>query len=162
MRIFLGSDHAGFELKKALIQFLQQAGHHPEDMGPHTFDPQDDYPDYVLPVAEMVAADSESRGIVLGASGQGEAVVANRVRGVRAVVYYGPNPVTAESSNPHEILVLSREHNDANVLSLGAKFLTSDTAREAVRLWLRTPFSGEERHIRRLSKIVSIEDDIKN
>jgi ribose 5-phosphate isomerase B len=162
MKIYLGSDHAGFELKKVLFNFLKQEGHHPVDMGPAEFDPADDYPDYILPVAEQVAGDPEARGIILGASGQGEAIVANRTRGARAVVYYGPNPITLQSGSSHDILVLSREHNDANILSLGARFLSSDAAKEAVRLWLQTPFSGEERHVRRLSKITSIEEDLNN
>lgn len=108
------------------------------------FDQDDDYPDYVLPCAQKVAQDMDSVGLVVGLSGQGEAVAANRVLGVRAAVYYG---------GPQEILTLSRQHNDANMLSLGAKFLTKETAQDAVLLWLSTDFLGDERHMRRIGKI---------
>ena len=127
MRIYIGSDHAGMELKGVLTTFLRANGHDVEDLGAHTLDPLDDYPDFIHPVAEAVANDSTSRGIILGGSGQGEAMCANRVKGVRAAVYYG---------GPFDIAVLSREHNDANILSLGARFVEEDEAREVVRVWL--------------------------
>ncbi|MCK9345015.1 MAG: RpiB/LacA/LacB family sugar-phosphate isomerase [Candidatus Pacebacteria bacterium] len=144
MRIFIGTDHAGFELKEALVPFLRELGHDVEDMGAHTFEALDDYPDFIRPVAEAVANDLESRGIILGGSGQGEAMCANRVKGIRAAVYYG---------GPFDIAVLSREHNDANILSLGARFVTEDETREVVRVWLETAFSGEEKHARRIAKL---------
>ena len=143
-KIYIGTDHAGFELKEALVAFLQELGHEVEDMGAHTYEELDDYPDFIRPVAEAVAHDTASRGIILGGSGQGEAMCANRVRGVRAAVYYG---------GPVDIAVLSREHNDANILSLGARFVDEDEAREVVRVWLATPFSSEEKHLRRIKKI---------
>jgi len=144
MKIYIGSDHAGFELKQKLVLFLKELGHEVEDFGAHELDENDDYPDFVAPVARAVSEDVDAKGIVLGGSGQGEAIAANRVNGVRAVVYYGGN---------EDIVKLSREHNDANVLSLGARFLSEDEAKEAVKLWLETPFSGEERHRRRIEKI---------
>lgn len=144
MRIFLGSDHAGLALKNSIAETLRTEGHEIEDFGAEVFDPADDYPDFILPVARAVAQDSTARGIILGASGQGEAMAANRVQGVRASVFYG---------GTQEIIKLSREHNDANVLSLAARFLSEDEAKEAVQLWLTTPFSGDERHVRRITKL---------
>lgn len=144
MNIYLASDHAGYELKNTLAAFLKAEGHTVEDCGPHAYIESDDYPDTVRPCAQKVAQNKGSFGIVLGKSGQGEAVVANRVQGIRAAVYYGKNP---------EIISLSRQHGDTNVLSLGAGFLTEEEAKEAVRDWLATPFSGDERHVRRIQKI---------
>jgi len=144
MKIYIGTDHAGFELKEMLLPFLRSLGHETEDKGAHSFEALDDYPDFIRPVAEAVANDVSSRGIILGGSGQGEAMCANRLKGVRAAVYYG---------GPFDIAVLSREHNDANILSLGARFVDEDEAREVVRVWLETPFSGEEKHARRIQKL---------
>ncbi len=144
MKIFIGTDHAGFELKQKLVPYLNELGYEAEDMGAHELNKEDDYSDFIAPVAEAVSKNTEAKGIILGGSGQGEAIVANRVNGIRAAVYYGGSI---------DIVRLSREHNDANILSLGARFITEDEAREAVKLWLRTEFSGEERHVRRLKKI---------
>lgn len=144
MKIYIGTDHAGFELKEKLVVFLKSLGHEVEDLGAHSYDAFDDYPDFIRPVAEAVAKDRPSRGIILGGSGQGEAICANRVKGVRAVVYYG---------GPVDIAVLSREHNDANMLSLGARFVEEGEVLEVVRVWLATPFGGGEKHARRIGKI---------
>ncbi len=144
MKIFLASDHAGYELKEALLVFLVERGYELEDCGPMAYEPTDDYPDYILPMAAKVAQNKGTFGIAIGGSGQGEAIVCNRIKGARAAVYYGKAP---------EMLKLSREHNDANILSLGARFLTQDEAKEAVLTWLATPFSAEERHVRRIGKI---------
>ena len=144
MKIYIGCDHAGFEIKEMLLPFLRVLGHEVEDMGAHSFEALDDYPDFIRPVAEAVAKDSTARGIILGGSGQGEAMCANRVKGARAAVYYG---------GPFDIAVLSREHNDANILSLGARFIDEDEAKEVVRVWLETAFSGDERHARRIKKL---------
>lgn len=144
MKIYLGADHAGFELKEKIIPFLKELGHEVEDMGAHTLEALDDYPDFIRPVAEAVARDAGSRGIIIGGSGQGEAMCANRVPGARAAVYYG---------GAVDIVVLSREHNDANILSLGARFIEESEAQDVVKLWLDTPFSGDERHVRRIKKI---------
>ena len=144
-KIFLASDHAGFELKNELKNFLGFLGYKVEDKGPFSFDAGDDYPDFVRQAAGAVANDPEqSRGVVIGGSGQGEAMVANRFKNVRAAVYYGGSL---------GIVKLSREHNDTNILALGARFVSFQEAKDVVKLWLETPFSGEERHKRRIAKI---------
>ncbi|MEK7607846.1 MAG: RpiB/LacA/LacB family sugar-phosphate isomerase [Patescibacteria group bacterium] len=148
MRIFIASDHAGFELKKFLVERLSLAGHDVRDLGPKEFNPEDDYPDFISLVAKEISREpSSAKGIVIGASGEGEAMCANKFYGVRTAVYYGGN---------QDIIKLSREHNDANILSLGARFLSSTDAMSAVTLWLATPFSGDERHKRRLQKLFNI------
>jgi ribose 5-phosphate isomerase B len=155
MKIFIASDHAGFELKESLISFLRERGMEVEDVGPSSLNQDDDYPDYILPMAAQVAQTRGSFGIGIGASGQGEGVVANRVRGVRAVVYYGKaaHQQIDAVGKTLDILSSTRAHNDSNVLCLGARFLTSEEAKDATLQWLTTPFSGEERHIRRIKKI---------
>jgi len=151
MKVIIGSDHAGYELKEKLKEYLTELGFGLEDMGPYNFDPLDDYPDFIIPVAKGVAENlDENKGIIIGGSGQGEAIVANKVKGIRAAVYYGEQL---------GIVKLSRIHNDANILSLGARFLTEEKAKEAVKLWLETSFPGEERHKRRVEKIKKIETD---
>lgn len=144
MKIALAADHAGYELKEVLKAHLLSSGHEVEDVGAHALDPHDDYPDFIVPAAHMVAEGSCERAIILGGSGQGEAMAANRVPGVRAAVYYG---------EPSDIVRLSREHNDANTLSLGARFLATEEAVRAVDTWLSTPFSGDERHARRIAML---------
>ena len=144
MKIYLAADHAGFELKEEIKKYLETQGKEIEDLGVFELDSDDDYPDFIAPVAKKVAENpKQNRGIVLGGSGQGEAIVSNRFKGVRAAVYYGGNL---------DIVKLSRRHNDANVLSLGARFLTKEQAIEAVKLWLGTPFEGG-RHAHRIEKI---------
>jgi len=143
-KILIASDHAGYELKEALGVYLTERGYAVTDLGPSNFDAGDDYPDTISPLARAVAGDKEAFGIAIGASGQGEAIVCNRMPGVRAAVYYGGNT---------EIVKLSREHNDANVLSLGAGFISQEDAKAAVQLWLDTAFTNEERHARRISKL---------
>lgn len=147
MKIFIGSDHAGFEMKRDLTDFLLQHGVDVVDCGPYEYNHDDDYPDYISIVASEVSKDFKLKGIVIGYSGQGEAIVANRFPNVRCAVFYG---------GPKHVLTLSREHNDANVLSLGANFITSREAKQAVLLWLKTNFSGEDRHIRRIQKIENL------
>lgn len=144
MKIYIGTDHAGYELKESLKRWLLDLGHEVEDMGAYSFDPDDDYNEPIGRVARNVADNEGTAGIVLGGSGQGEATQANRIKGIRAAVFYGGNL---------DIVRLSREHNDANILSLGARFVSEQEAREAVRTWLATPFSGEARHQRRNEKI---------
>ncbi len=152
MDIFLASDHAGFELKAKLYKYLKDQGHNVIDYGPHELDDADDYPDLIAPLAHEISQNPASRAIILGGSGQGEAMVANRFPNVRAVVYNGETRPRDGRQVPSE-LILSREHNDANVLSLGARFLNEEETKEAVELWLHAKFSGEERHVRRLKKI---------
>lgn len=157
MRIIFACDHAGFELKEHLKQVVATWGYEVEDVGAFTYDEQDDYPDYVVLAARAVSGNpTQTRAIVVGGSGQGEAIVANRFTHVRAVVYAG-EPLTDATIEKPIMLTLTREHNDANVLSLGARFLTLGSAESAVRLWLDTPFSGDERHVRRIEKIDSID-----
>lgn len=156
MKIFFGSDHAGFELKGKLIPFVQSLGYEVVDKGPSTLDLDDDYPDFVVPVAREVARDPESaRGIIIGGSGQGEAITANRFAGVMAVVFNGQYKPIDGREIPNEI-VISREHNNSNILSLGARFLNEAEAKVALELWLKTQFTGEARHVRRLAKIDKI------
>ena len=153
-RLYFASDHAGFALKQALMEYASTLGCAIEDMGPFTLDPEDDYPDFVTPLAEKVAAEEGARGVVIGASGQGEAMCANRVHGVRAAVYYGEptHPQTDASGHTLGMIESERAHNDANVLSIGARFVLGEQARDALKLFLDTPFSGEERHARRIGK----------
>ena len=143
MKIHLATDHAGLELKNCIKDYLISKGQDVTDHGAHEYDAQDDYPDYIFPCAKAVAADPESRGIILGGSGQGEAMAANRVRGVRAAVYYG---------SEKEIVQLSRGHNNANVLSLGARFISEKVIYEVIETWLDKPFEGG-RHQRRIDKL---------
>ncbi len=150
MKIYLASDHAGFDLKEKLKTFLVGSGHEVVDGGAYQHDESDDYPDFVVPVAQSVSRDASSRAIILGGSGQGEAIAANRVAGVRAAVYYGGSL---------DIVKLSREHNDANVLSLAARFMNEEEAKEAVKLFLETPFSEDARHQRRIKKIDELAGD---
>ncbi|MCC7004548.1 RpiB/LacA/LacB family sugar-phosphate isomerase [Candidatus Nomurabacteria bacterium] len=144
MKIYIASDHAGFDLKQKLIPFILGLGHAVSDEGDYNSDKDDDYPDFIGKVATEVSKDSSSKGIIIGGSGEGEAICANRFKGVRAVVYYGGN---------RNIISLSREHNDSNILSLGARFISEEEALDAVRAWLETDFSGAERHERRIKKI---------
>jgi ribose 5-phosphate isomerase B len=147
MRVYLGSDHAGFELKEHLVAWLTANGHDPVDCGPAVYDAVDDYPVYVLRAAERTVADPGSLGIVIGGSGNGEAIAANKVKGVRAALAW--NEDTA---------MLGREHNDANVISIGARMHDQDTATRFVELFLATPYSKEERHSRRIAMLESYEE----
>jgi ribose 5-phosphate isomerase B len=145
MKIYFASDHAGFEMKGKLLEFVKNLGYETEDCGAYELNPEDDYPVFIKRAAERVSIDPlNSKAIILGGSGQGEDMVAEKYPDVRSAEYYGGNL---------EIVKLSREHNDANVLSLGARFLSLEEAKEAVKLWLSTPFSGEERHQRRIDQI---------
>ena len=143
MNIHLATDHAGLELKNAIKDYLIEKGHEVTDHGAHEYDAQDDYPDFIFPCARAVAANPENRGIILGGSGQGEAMAANRIKGVRAAVYYGEE---------REIARLSREHNNANVLSLGARFISEQEIYDVIETWLDEPFEGG-RHQRRIDKL---------
>lgn len=144
MKIHMGADHAGYDLKEKLKEYLIQMGHEIIDHGAYTVNPDDDYPDVIEPVAQVISEDPTSFGIILGGSGQGEAIDANRFAQVRAIEYYGGNL---------EIITLGRQHNNANILSLGARFITEEEAKHATKLFLETDFSNDERHIRRLNKI---------
>lgn len=155
MKVYLAADHAGFPLKEALKPFLASLGHETEDCGAFVLAMDDDYPDFVLPCAHKVAADKGSMGIVIGGSGQGEAAAANRVLGIRAAVYYGEpkRPQTDADGVELSMLESVRDHNDANVLSLAARFLTEEEAKDAVATFLAAPASNDPRHVRRRDKL---------
>lgn len=147
MRIHLGSDHAGFDLKEHLIAVLGAAGHEVRDHGPVGYDPEDDYPVYCLPVAEAVVADPEALGVVIGGSGNGEQLAANRVAGARAALVWSEQ--TAE---------LARAHNDAQIAAIGARMHTIEEATALVERFLATPFSHDPRHVRRLALLAAYEE----
>ncbi|MFA6300751.1 MAG: RpiB/LacA/LacB family sugar-phosphate isomerase [Candidatus Paceibacterota bacterium] len=163
MRIYIGTDHAGYVLKEKLVSVLKIQGHEVIDEGAYSYNEGDDYPDFCSKVARAVSSDihdsTRVRGIILGGSGEGEAITANRFPYVRAVVYYGKStPVVEDESG---ILARSRAHNDANVLSLGARYFTEESMMEVVNYWLGAKFSGDERHVRRLKKIDDLKIDSK-
>lgn len=147
-RIFLASDHAGFKLKEKIKSYLEK-NYEVEDFGAYNLNQKDDYPDFIIPCAKKVAQTPNSLGIILGGSGQGEAIAANKIKGIRAIVFYGGSK---------EIIKLSKEHNNANILSLGARFLSEKETLEAVKLWLNTKFLNKPRHVRRLKKIEKYEN----
>jgi ribose 5-phosphate isomerase B len=165
MLIFIGSDHAGFHHKEKLIGYLEELGHEVVDKGPYKLKEDDDYVDFAVEVAQAVADfPEENRGIIIGGSGQGEAIVSNRFPGIRAMVFYGPRVAEEavdisgkKSEDPFEPIRLAREHNNANILSLGARFVTLEEARQAAKLFLETPFSNERRHKRRVEKIDNLD-----
>lgn len=144
MIIYLATDHAGFKLKEAIKKFLLQKKYQVKDFGAFKYNSEDDYPDFIKLAAKAVFKNPKDRAIVLGGSGQGEAMVANRFKNIRAAVYYG---------GPKKIITLSREHNDANILSLGARFLKKKEALKVIGVWLKKKFSGAARHSRRIKKI---------
>ena len=147
MRIHIGSDHAGLEFKGEIISHLQSQGHEVTDHGPHTFEPLDDYPIFCIPAAIATAADVGSLGIVLGGSGNGEQIAANKVKGIRAALVW--NEATA---------IAAREHNDANVIAIGGRMHPQEQALALVDLFIATPFSYEERHERRIALITNYEE----
>lgn len=151
-KIHIGADHAGFELKEELKLFLEKMHFEIIDHGAYEYEEDDDYPDFVAPVAKEIANDPQAFGIVIGGSGQGEAIVANRFPGVRAVIFNGQYELADGREVPDEIIT-ARQHNDANILSLGARFLSVDEATSAVEKFLETTFSEDERHARRLTKL---------
>jgi ribose 5-phosphate isomerase B len=146
MRVYLGSDHAGFELKNHLVEWLTAHGHEPVDCGPHIYDAVDDYPPFCLRAAERTAADPGSLGVVIGGSGNGEQIAANKVKGVRAALAWSEQTAS-----------LAREHNDANVLSVGGRMHSEEEAVKFVEIFLTTPYSHEERHQRRIDMLTAYE-----
>lgn len=148
MRVHIGGDHAAYELQRHLVAWLKQEGYEVVDHGPAAYDAQDDYPVFVLRAAEAVAADPESLGVVLGGSGNGEQMAANKVSGIRAALAFTP-----------ELAELARQHNDAQILSVGGRFTTLEGAEATVRTFLATPFTGEDRHQRRLDMVQAYEQD---
>lgn len=161
MTIYIAADHGGFQLKKHLVSVLRRWRYTVVDLGNSVYDIDDDYPVYIAKAAAAVSRNSKnSFGIVIGGSGQGEAIVANRFPNVRAALYYGGRKAIGavdvsgrKSTDPYEILRLTREHNNANILSIGARFVTPREAQQAVKIWLTTPFTKEKRHHRRIKMI---------
>lgn len=149
MKIYLAGDHAGFELKEKIRTYLLEKGFDVEDCGAFTFDKNDDYPEFISKAAKKTSENPSSFGIVFGKSGAGECIVANKIKGIRAILGF-----------TKENVALARTHNNANILSLGSEFVSSDKACELINLFLETPFSNEERHIRRINKIKEIEDSV--
>ncbi|BAL86330.1 putative ribose-5-phosphate isomerase [Actinoplanes missouriensis 431] len=148
MRLYLGSDHAGFELKSHLVNHLIKQGHDVVDVGPHVYDPEDDYPAFCFHTGAKVVADPGSLGIVIGGSGNGEQIAANKVPGVRSALVWKA-----------EIAQLARQHNDSNVIAIGARQHTLDEATAFVEAFIATPFSGDARHARRIAQLASYEKD---
>ncbi len=146
MRVHLGSDHAGLELKDHLVSWLREQGHEPVDHGPYRYDALDDYPVFCLRAAEGVVADPGSLGVVIGGSGNGEQMAANKVRGVRAALAWSDETAT-----------LARQHNDANVLSVGGRMHTVEEMTRFIGIFLTTDFTGEERHSRRIAMLADYE-----
>jgi ribose 5-phosphate isomerase B len=146
MRVYLGSDHAGYELKMHLVNHLTKQGHDVVDVGPHVYDPEDDYPAFCLHTGARVVADEGSLGIVIGGSGNGEQIAANKIDGVRAALVWRT-----------EIAQLARRHNDANVIAIGAREHSPDDATSFVDTFLATPFSGDPRHARRIGQLADYE-----
>ena len=159
MKVYFASDHAGFELKNILIPFVRELGHEAEDCGAFVYDKDDDYPGFIAAAAGKLAADVaagiDSRAVMIGASGQGEAMVPNRFTGVRCALYYGKpsREQTDMAGKQLSMLASTREHNNANALSLGARFLSAEEAKDALKEGLAAPFPGERRHLRRIRAI---------
>jgi ribose 5-phosphate isomerase B len=147
MRVHIGSDHAGLDLKSHIVSALTAEGHDVVDHGPHAYDPEDDYPVFCIPAAEGAVAEPGSLAIVIGGSGNGEQIAANKVTGTRAALAYDL-----------ETAQLARQHNDANVLSIGARMHTDDEAMELIRTFLCTPFSNDPRHARRIALLAAYEE----
>lgn len=147
MRVHIGGDHAAYDLLGELVAFLTEEGHEVTNHGPHAYDAEDDYPVFVLRAASAVAGDPDSLGIVLGGSGNGEQMAANKVKGVRAALCYN-----------QELARLARQHNNAQIISIGARMNTVEESRAMVRAFLETPFSEEPRHARRLAMVAEFED----
>jgi ribose 5-phosphate isomerase B len=147
MRLHIGSDHAGLELKNELLAHLVNNGHDVTDHGPYEYDALDDYPDFCIPAAQAVAKDPTSLGVVIGGSGNGEQISANKVKGIRAVLAWSI-----------ETAKLGKEHNNANVVSIGGRMHTIDQCKEIIDAFIATPFSNDERHIRRINKMSKFEE----
>lgn len=191
MHIYFAGDHAGFEMKEKLIEFVRSLGYEVEDLGPHEYIAGDDYTDYVIPLARRVAqaarnytdltrtnaeaiplspslemeeGEKEVKGVVVAGSGQGEIIAMNRIRGARAALFC-PCPRTNNNvwvgECNLELVKASREHNDSNIFAIGARFCTLEQAKDGIKVWLETPFSNEERHIRRLQKIERLTENSK-
>jgi ribose 5-phosphate isomerase B len=147
--VYIASDHAGFELKNKLVSYITEIGFKVVDLGPYEYNENDDYPKTLKELCEKTSSNKNTFSIVLGGSGTGEAIVSNKYKNVRSALFYGGNL---------DIVKLSRTHNNANVLSLGARFINEEEAKEAVKIFLNTTFLKEERHMRRIKEIENLED----
>jgi len=146
-KIYIASDHAGLEVKEKLKKYLQSKKYDFNDLGPYTYEKNDDYPDYAFKVAQLVSKNNNSNGILICGTGGGTAIAANKVKGIRAVEAY--DKYSAK---------MSKEHNNSNILTLGARNLSLDRIMKIIIIWLKTPFSNQERHIRRIKKITNFEN----
>lgn len=165
MKVFLATDHAGLTIKSKVIDYLKNLKFEPVDCGAFEFNKDDDYPDLISKAARNVSQDPDSFGIIFGGSGQGEAMVANKFKNVRCALFYSEAvPAQAiditgnKSTDSYEMLKLTRAHNNSNMLSLGIRFLTEEQILKAVKIFLESPFPGDERHVRRVNKIKEIEN----
>jgi ribose 5-phosphate isomerase B len=149
-KIYISCDHAGFEYKEKLKSWLERQSYSVEDLGPKTYDPKDDYPDYTFPLAEKVSKDKNSKGIIIAGSGIGEVIAANKVKNIRAVLFHSKD-------NLKKFIETSIIHDNTNILSFGSRFVTLDQAKKGIKIWLNTKFKNEKRHKRRLEKISKYE-----
>jgi ribose 5-phosphate isomerase B len=164
MKVYLATDHAGLVIKNKIVEYLKSLGFEAIDCGPFEYNKDDDYPDLISKAAQNVSENPETFGIVFGGSGQGEAIVANKFKNVRCALFYSEAiPVEAiditgnKSTDSYEMLKLTRVHNNSNMLSLGIRFLTEEQILKAIKIFLESPFPGDERHQRRIDKIKEIE-----
>jgi ribose 5-phosphate isomerase B len=167
MKIYLAADHSGLAVKNKVKDFLQSENYSVEDCGATTYDKNDDYPDFISKAAALVAKDQTSKGIVFGGSGQGEAMVANKCKGIRCALFYAPalptqavNIEGEQSTDPFEIVRLTRMHNQANMLSVGVRFAKEEDILQAITIWLETPDPTAQRHLRRVKKIEELEEHV--
>ena len=167
MKVFLATDHTGLATKDKVNKMLLELGYDVQDCGAYDYNPDDDYPDFIGKAALEVAKDpTNNRGIIFGGSGQGEAIAANKISGIRCALFYAPAIATEainiegdKSTDPFAILKLTREHNDANMLSIGFRFLEEEDIMNGIKLWLETPGATAERHVRRIEKIKKLEEN---
>ena len=167
MKVYLATDHTGIALKNKVKDFLQKEGCEVEDCGAYDYDKDDDYPDWIGKAAQKVSENPTERGIIFGGSGEGEAMVANKFKNVRCALFYTPALATQainiegeKSTDPFEILKLTRVHNQANMLSIGFRFVKDEDVYQAIKVWLASPDPTEKRHLRRVEKIKKIEESL--
>jgi ribose 5-phosphate isomerase B len=163
LKIYFGADHGGYQLKEILKEYARELGHETTDLGNSVFDIDDNYPDFIMPVAQAVNKDSEALGVVVGGSGQGEAIAANKLKYVRAFTFYGPAlPIEAvdasgrKSDDRFENVRLSRLHNHSNIISFGGRFVAPEDAKTAFKIWLDTPYDTKDRYVRRIKQVEDI------
>ena len=165
MKVYLATDHTGLVIKDKVKEFLEKENYEVEDCGAFEYNSDDDYPDWISKAAQKISQNPQERGIIFGGSGEGEAMVANKFKNVRCALFYTPAVPTQsvniegdKSTDPYEIIKLTRMHNQANMLSIGFRFVNENDVFHAIKVWLTTPGPKEERHIRRIEKIGKIEE----